>query len=168
MFNRIFIFLSIIVANACLAAEQSVPAVSRSAEQTKIKLEEQIRKNDAFIRLPFEPRTLEWLLIRYVNLFQEKAFQQQFSLINLRDGHRTCWINIPSNLCDALSTLSSTQELILEIIYDYSMRNKKLNLPQNDPDMVHYFQQYGLLPNLIKYLTRDCVKFESLGRVCKV
>ena len=77
------------------------------------------------------------------------------------DGTFKIWTIIPSNLLDALSTISLEQLWLLEGIFEQAIKGKKADLSHiNKPEIVNYIEQYGLLPNLIKVLVKDDVKFE--------
>ena len=78
-----------------------------------------------------------------------------------RDGSFRIWTIMPPDLLDTLSTISLEQLWLLEGIFEQASKGKKADLSDiNKPEIVNYIQQYGLLPNLIKDLVKDCVKFE--------
>ena len=77
------------------------------------------------------------------------------------DGTFRIWTIIPSNLLATLSTLTLEQVWLLEGIYEQAIKNKKADLSNlNKPEIVHYMQQYRLLPNLIQDLVKEYIKFK--------
>ena len=77
------------------------------------------------------------------------------------DGTFRIWTVIPPDLLDALSTISLEQLWLLEGIFEQAIKDKKADLSHiNKPEIINYVEQYGLLPNLIKDLVKDYVRFE--------
>ena len=77
------------------------------------------------------------------------------------DGTFRIWTITPPSLVDALATISLEQLWLLEGIFEQAIKAKKADLSAlNKPEIVNYIEQYGLLPNLIKDLVKDYVRFE--------